>query len=135
MERVSETLDADTADFQAAEPQLGPLTQDKPLLGRSRGAVERVSETQDADTEDACAILLARDLLFSLPASFLLSQAGILLGKAQLTMDKPLSGAPVITHSTYPLTHARAHARHSLTHSLTHSITQDALEDDDWRPT
>ena len=60
---------------------------------RSRGTVERVSETQDADTEDAHAILLARDLLFSLPASFLLSQAGILLGKAQLTMDKPLSGA------------------------------------------
>ena len=52
------------------------------------------SETQDADTEDARAILSARDLLFSLPASFLLSQAGILLGKALLTMDKPLSGAP-----------------------------------------
>ncbi len=64
------------------------------MLGRSPGTVERDSETQDADTEDAHAILLARDLLFSLPASFLLSQAGILLGKALLTMDKPLSGAP-----------------------------------------
>ena len=36
---------------------------------RSRGTVERVSETQDADTEDARAILSARDLLFSLPAT------------------------------------------------------------------